>query len=75
MKLPPRNPKTERLVTRSLLLWAFFQGGLIITAAGYLGFFSTMMQEGWMPWNLWGLRKEWELEIDLYDHYGNPRVC
>lgn len=74
---PPcsRNPKTDRLVTRSLLLWAFFQGGLIITSAGFLGFFSTMMQEGWTPMELFGMRKSWEQkDLLLFDHFGKGWV-
>ena len=75
MKLPPRNPKKDYLVTRSLLLWAFFQGGLIITASGMLGFFTTLMQHGWMPWQFWQMRKDWEMDSDLQDYYGENWVC
>ena len=74
MKLPPRNPTSDYLVTRSLLLWSFFQGGLIVTASGYLGFFSTLMDKGWMPWDLWQLRAKWEDDVVLYDHYGKSWV-
>ena len=70
MKLPPRNPKKDFLVTRSLLLWAFFQGGLIITASGFLGFFTTLMQHGWMPWDLWQIRTAWEDDILLENSWG-----
>ena len=74
MKMSPRNPRTDHLVTRSLLLWSFFQGGLIITASGFLGYFSTLKMYGWTIWNLWQVRVDWENDVILLDDNQRPWV-
>ena len=75
MRMNPRNPKKDFLVTRSLLLWGFFQGGVIVTLSGYMGYFVTLMQYGWMPWQLWQLRQAWDVDGTMTDSYGQELVC
>jgi len=74
MKLEPRNPKTDNLVTRSLLLRSYFQIGVIISSAGFLGYFITMMEYGWKPQTLWQLRVKWDDRNDhnLLDSHNRP---
>jgi len=74
MKLMPRNPKKDFLVTRSLLLWGFFQGGFIVALSGYMGYFVTLMQYGWMPWHFWQLRNIWDQDVTQEDAYGQELV-
>ncbi|KAJ6219754.1 hypothetical protein RDWZM_005566, partial [Blomia tropicalis] len=70
MNLPPRNPKKDFLVTRNLLLWSFLQAGITISCSGYMGYFITMAQYGWMPHQLWQLRALWDRDIEMTDWYG-----
>ncbi|CAG2180835.1 unnamed protein product, partial [Oppiella nova] len=74
MKLQPRNPRTDVLVTRSLLLRSYFQVGVIMSSAGFLGYFVAFMHHGWKPWDLFQLRVSWDdVNInDLQDSFGNP---
>ncbi|CAG2120840.1 unnamed protein product, partial [Medioppia subpectinata] len=74
MKLHPRNPRTDVLVTRSLLLRSYFQVGVIMSSAGFLGYFVAFMHHGWKPWDLWQLRVKWDDPTinDIYDSYGTP---
>jgi len=69
MKLPPRNPKVDFLVTKSLLLWSFLQGGIIISLSGFMGYFVTFAQFGWMPQQLWQLRAGWDQDVTMTDWY------
>lgn len=75
MNLPPRNPKKDFLVTRNLLLWSFLQAGITISCSGYMGYFITMAQYGWMPHQLWQLRALWDRDIEMTDWYGQEWVC
>lgn len=74
MNLMPRNPKKDFLVTQSLILWAFFQGGFIVTFSGYLGYFVCLWQWGWAPWTFWQLRNGWDVDTELMDDYGQELV-
>lgn len=74
MKLPPRNPKIDFLVTPGLLLWSFLQAGITISLGGYMGYFLTMAQYGWMPWQLWQLRAHWDINREMTDWYGQEWV-
>ena len=74
MMLKPRNPKKDFLVTLNLFLWSNFQGGIIITLSGYMGFFVTMMQYGWMPYQFWQIRQGWMINSELTDSYGQEWV-
>jgi sodium/potassium-transporting ATPase subunit alpha len=74
MKLKPRNPVTDNLVTRNLLLRAYFQIGIIETVAGYLGYFVIMIHYGWKPQRLWQLRVDWDSGNNVVDSFGNDWV-
>ncbi len=47
MSLKPRNTKTDNLVTRGLILRSYFQIGVIISSAGFMGHFVAMLHHGW----------------------------
>ena len=73
MKLPPRNPRTDNLVTCSLMARSYAQIGFIITTAGYLGHFIAFWNNGWKPWDLWQINTKWDNPSvgNLTDSYGN----
>lgn len=72
MRRHPRNPRTDKLVTRKLIFVAYTQIGVIEAAAGFFSYFVIMAQNGWMPARLVGIRKYWDSEFinDLPDSYG-----
>ncbi|KAF2900898.1 hypothetical protein ILUMI_05303 [Ignelater luminosus] len=72
MLRPPRNPRTDRLVTRKLYFLAYGHIGLMEAAAGFFVYFMVMAEHGFMPDRLLGLRPEWEAPYinDLVDSYG-----
>jgi len=37
MSLPPRDPKTQKMVTLALVLRAYFMVSIMVTAAGLFG--------------------------------------
>jgi len=53
MKNPPRDTKTERLVSVSNLFYAYIQLGLIETACCFTTYFFVMWQYGLSPSSLW----------------------
>ena len=73
MKLPPRNPRTDNLVTRNLLLRSYGQIGVIMSSSGFLGYFVAFLHYGWKPQDLWQLRVKWDDANNnaLSDSYGN----
>ena len=73
MKIPPRNPRTDNLVTSNLLLRSYAQIGIIITAAGYIAHFREFWSYGWAPWHLWQIGIKWDDHSvgNLTDTYGN----
>jgi magnesium-transporting ATPase (P-type) len=76
MNLPPRNPKTQKLVTGKLLVRAYFVLGVIESSAGFLGYFVAFLSQGFRPQDLWQLRVKWEdtKNNKLLDSYGRPHV-
>ncbi|HSF16000.1 MAG TPA: HAD-IC family P-type ATPase [Vicinamibacteria bacterium] len=48
MTLPPR-PRTERLLSRRLLVSAYVLWGLIESAAGFAAYFWVLLVGGWVP--------------------------
>jgi len=75
MKLQPRNPRTDNLVSRALILRSYFQIGAIISSAGFLGYFITFLHYGWKPQELWQLRVNWESKSDeLVNSFGKSWV-
>jgi len=76
MKLKPKNPEVDNLVTRSLLLRAYFLVGVIATSAGFLGYFVSMLHYGWKPDRLWQLRVDWDDSTNdhVVDSFGQEWV-
>nr|AFU25683.1 Na+,K+ ATPase alpha-subunit 1B [Lygaeus kalmii] len=72
MKRQPRNPFTDKLVNERLISLAYGQIGMIQAAAGFFVYFVIMAENGFLPMQLFGLRKEWDSKAvnDLQDSYG-----
>merc|ERR1719414_2618877 len=72
MKRQPRNPFTDKLVNERLISMAYGQIGMIQASAGFFVYFVILCENGFLPWDLLGLRKAWDsLAInDLEDSYG-----
>jgi len=72
MKRPPRNPFTDKLVNERLISMAYGQIGMIQASAGFFVYFVIMAENGFLPKDLFGLRKSWDSIAvnDLEDSYG-----
>merc|ERR1712158_288060 len=72
MKRQPRNPFTDKLVNERLISMAYGQIGMIQASAGFFTYFVILAENGFLPWDLFGLRRSWDsLAInDLEDSYG-----
>ncbi|KAJ3627918.1 hypothetical protein MTP99_015257 [Tenebrio molitor] len=72
MQRPPRNPKTDNLVTRKLYFLAYGHIGIIEATCGFFIYFAIMAEHGFRPRQLFGLRQKWDSESvnDLLDSYG-----
>jgi len=72
MKLKPRNPTRDKLVTPQLLSYTYGQTSMIEVSSGYFAYFVTMGYNGWFPWTLYGIGGKWENNAinDLMDDYG-----
>lgn len=60
MDRPPRNPDVERLVSRRLISFSYFQIGLIQTCAGFLAFMTVFNDYGYQWGNMIGRGITWE---------------
>ena len=60
MDRPPRNPEVERLVSRRLISFSYFQIGLIQTCAGFLAFMTVFNDYGYQWGNMIGRGITWE---------------
>merc|ERR1712061_774191 len=71
MKCKPRNPSTDRLVNESLISFAYGQIGMIQAAAGFFVYFVIMAENGFLPSDLIGIRKQWDSSAinDLEDSF------
>ena len=50
---------------------SYAQIGVIMSSAGYLGYFTAFMHYGWKPWDLWQLRVKWDdPDLILKDSFG-----
>ncbi|XP_066993669.2 sodium/potassium-transporting ATPase subunit alpha isoform X5 [Anabrus simplex] len=72
MKRQPRNPFTDKLVNERLISMAYGQIGMIQAAAGFFVYFVIMAENGFLPPDLFGIRKQWDSKAvnDLSDSYG-----
>ncbi|KAL4422112.1 hypothetical protein ABPG77_003397 [Micractinium sp. CCAP 211/92] len=55
----PRNPASERLVSRRLISFSYFQVGLMQTCAGFLAFMAVLNDYGYSWGTLVGLGINW----------------
>ena len=60
MDRPPRNPSTDRLVSKRLISFAYLQIGVLQTAAGFLAFLTVLNDYGYNWNNLIGRGIPWE---------------
>merc|ERR1712051_457908 len=72
MKRKPRNPFTDKLVNERLISMAYGQIGMIQASAGFFSYFVILAENGFLPWDLFGLRRAWDSQAvnDLEDSYG-----
>ncbi|KAG5671708.1 hypothetical protein PVAND_001888 [Polypedilum vanderplanki] len=72
MKRQPRNPFTDKLVNERLISMAYGQIGMIQAAVGFFVYFVIMAENGFLPVDLFGIRKQWDSKAvnDLTDSYG-----
>jgi len=72
MKRNPRNKFTDKLVNERLISMAYGQIGMIQALAGFVCYFVILMQNGFLPEDLLGLRVPWDdkLNQNLVDSYG-----
>ena len=54
MQRPPRNPKTDNLVTRKLYFLAYGHIGIIEAMGGFFVYFAIMAEHGFKPHQLFG---------------------
>jgi sodium/potassium-transporting ATPase subunit alpha len=59
MKIPPRNQKTARLVTKRLISFSYLQIGMIQAMAGFFCFFWVLNDFGFSPKDLLFSAKTW----------------
>ena len=76
MKRMPRDPDMDKLVNQRLIGMAYGQIGMIQAAAGFFSYFVVMIEHGWWPWRLVGIREQWDSPTvnDLTDSYGQEWV-
>jgi len=72
MKRNPRNKFTDKLVNERLISMAYGQIGMIQALAGFVCYVVILMQNGFMPDYLMGLRVSWDAKENqnLEDSYG-----
>ncbi|XP_048867199.1 sodium/potassium-transporting ATPase subunit alpha-2 [Brienomyrus brachyistius] len=72
MKRQPRNPRTDKLVNERLISIAYGQIGMLQALAGFFTYFVIMAENGFLPFNLLGLRLGWDdrNNNELEDSYG-----
>lgn len=59
MKRKPRNAKTDNLVTGKLIQMTYLQIGVIQALAGFFCFFVVLGNNGWKPYDVFEVDKEW----------------
>merc|ERR1712168_1329369 len=60
MKRQPRNKFTDKLVNERLISMAYGQIGMIQALAGFVCYCVILMQNGFWPSRLFGLRRSWD---------------
>ncbi|XP_030634863.1 sodium/potassium-transporting ATPase subunit alpha-1-like [Chanos chanos] len=72
MKRKPRNAQKDRLVNERLISMAYGQIGMMQAVAGFFTYFVIMAENGFLPWDLPGLRVKWDNKYigNMEDSYG-----
>ncbi|XP_061407053.1 LOW QUALITY PROTEIN: sodium/potassium-transporting ATPase subunit alpha-3-like [Lethenteron reissneri] len=72
MKRQPRNARVDKLVNERLISIAYGQIGMIQALGGFFSYFVILAENGFLPWNLIGIRINWDDKSlnDLEDSYG-----
>ena len=71
MERPPRDPDHDKLVNSRLINMAYGQIGMIQALAGFFTYFVIMGQNGFLPQDLFLLRRRWDNTDTLVeDSYG-----
>jgi sodium/potassium-transporting ATPase subunit alpha len=67
---------TRECPPRRLISMAYGQIGMIQAAAGFFVYFVIMAENGFLPSDLLGIRKQWDSKAvnDLTDSYGQEWV-
>jgi sodium/potassium-transporting ATPase subunit alpha len=72
MKRAPRDPLHDKLVNERLISMAYGQIGMLQALSGFVIYFVIMMENGWLPGRLFGIRAQWDDRGNnaLEDSYG-----
>merc|ERR1712214_145154 len=72
MKRAPRDSARDKLVNERLISMAYGQIGMLQALSGFIVYFVILMENGFLPEDLLGLRKYWDSAAinDLKDSYG-----
>ncbi|ODM99113.1 Sodium/potassium-transporting ATPase subunit alpha-B [Orchesella cincta] len=71
MKLKPRNPREDKMVTPQLLSYCYGQNSFMEVFSGYFVSAVCYMLNGWMPWDLLWNQSAWNSKAinDMKDSY------
>merc|ERR1711936_771300 len=72
MKRAPRDAQRDKLVNERLISMAYGQIGMLQALSGFIIYFVILMENGFLPSRLYGIRKEWDDRGNnaLEDSYG-----
>merc|ERR1711884_275350 len=72
MKRNPRDKFADKLVNERLISMAYGQIGMLQALSGFIVYFVILMENGFLPSRLYGIRKEWDDRGNnaLEDSYG-----
>lgn len=76
MRRKPRDSKKDKLVNERLISISYGQIGMMQASAGFFAYFVIMAECGFLPPDLFGIRREWDSKAinDLKDSYGQEWV-
>merc|ERR1711937_187945 len=60
MKRTPRDPLHDKLVNERLISMAYGQIGMLQALSGFVIYFVIMMENGFLPGRLFGIRPQWD---------------
>ena len=77
MRRKPRDAKKDKLVNERLISISYGQIGMMQASAGFFAYFVIMAECGFLPFDLFGIRRQWDSKAvnDLTDSYGQEWVC